>query len=429
MTKFSYLCGSNYEQNLNFLEIMKRLTLLFAAVALAVSAVSAQVVQTPVKGKTGIRLYDKVVPRTEIILPQIQGYNCYKADFHTHTIYSDGEITPRERMREAWYDGLDIIAITDHLEIRRYEKYMLRALAPYNPDGVPYKYANAGAGNKNDKNAPMLSNLNACFEEALHFVEKEKIPVLPVRGTEIWRSPKTTGEYNALFLKDINAICTADLFECFRRVKEQGGIIIHNHPGWNRPTMDKSEDQERIYAEGWVDGIEVVNGRTLYPQMIDRCINEKLFISASTDLHIPSSQRYPRGGEIFRTHTIVLAKELTEEAVKEALKAHRTIGYSANNFVGEQYWLNELLNAAVICQVIGVDEEAGKRTFLFTNTCSVPFILKRGKATHKLLPFQSLRINISRNKETEEFYPPTFDVLNMWTAGDKHPRLTFEIDK
>ena len=62
LTKFSYLCGSNYEQNLNFLEIMKRLTLLFAAVALAVSAVSAQVVQTPVKGKTGIRLYDKVGP-------------------------------------------------------------------------------------------------------------------------------------------------------------------------------------------------------------------------------------------------------------------------------------------------------------------------------------------------------------------------------
>ena len=148
---------------------MKRVLLTFVAMAsFATCAMAQVVVQTPVKGALGIRLYDKVVPRTEIILPQVKGYNCYKADFHTHTIYSDGEITPRERMREAWYDGLDILAITDHLEIRRYEKYMLRALALYNPDGKPYKYANAGAGNRNDKNAPMLSDLNACFEEALH---------------------------------------------------------------------------------------------------------------------------------------------------------------------------------------------------------------------------------------------------------------------
>ena len=409
---------------------MKRFISIFIAVTIFVTtAVAQQVIQTPVKGKTGIRLYDKTVPRTEIILPQIQGYTCYKADFHTHTIYSDGEITPRERVREAWYDGLDIVAITDHLEIRRYEKYMLRALAPYNADGVPYKYANAGAGNRNDKNAPMLSNLNACFDEALHYREKWGYPVLPVRATEIWRDPKTTGEYNAIFLDDINAICTADLFECFRRVREQGGLIIHNHPGWNRPTMDKSEDQVRIYAEGWVDGIEVVNGRTLYPQMIDRCINEKLFISASTDLHTPSSQIYARDCGIFRTHTIILANELTEEAIKEALKARRTIGYAANYFVGEAYWLGELLNAAVDCSVVAVNNEKGLRTFRFTNNCSVPFILKRGKSVHTLRPFQSLLINISRNEDTDEFYPPVFDVLNMFTAGDKHPSLTFTIDR
>ena len=409
---------------------MKRVLLTFVAmVAFATCAMAQVVVQTPVKGALGIRLYDKVVPRTEIILPQVKGYNCYKADFHTHTIYSDGEITPRERMREAWYDGLDILAITDHLEIRRYEKYMLRALALYNPDGKPYKYANAGAGNRNDKNAPMLSDLNACFEEALHYIEKEKIPILPVRATEIWRSPKTIGEYNALFLEDINGICTEDLFECFRRVKEQGGIIIHNHPGWNRPTMEKSEEQVRIYAEGWVDGIEVVNGRTLYPQMIDRCINEKLFISASTDLHIPSSQRYPCGGEIFRTHTIIFAHECTEEAIKEALKARRTIGYSANHLVGEQEWLEAFLNAAVECRLIGIDEKGGTRSFQFTNTCSFPFLLRRGKAVHTLRPFQSLRIKISRNEDTGEWYEPLFQVDNMWTAGDKQPKVTIEIDK
>ena len=98
---------------------MKRLFLILAS-ALFVADASAQVVETPVMGKTGIRLYNKAVDRTEIILPEIKGYNAYKADFHVHTIYSDGEVTPRERIREACYDGLDIIAITDHLEIRTY---------------------------------------------------------------------------------------------------------------------------------------------------------------------------------------------------------------------------------------------------------------------------------------------------------------------
>lgn len=408
---------------------MKKLVSILLLATSCVMTVSAQVVQTPVKGKTGIRLYDKTVPRTEIILPQIKGYNLYKGDFHVHTIYSDGEVTPRERMREAWYDGLDVIAITDHLEIRTYEKFMLKALQPYSKDGQPFVYANAGAGNKKDKDAPMLSNLNAGYDEACMIIKKEELPILAIRGTEIWRNPRTTGEYNAIFLKDINAICHKDLFESFRRVKEQGGIIIHNHPGWRRETMEKSEDQIRAYGEGWVDGIEVVNGTTLYPQMIDRCVNEKLFISTSTDVHRPSSQVWARDCGIFRTMTFILAKECTEKAIKEALLKRRTIGYSANNLVGEEIWLKEFLNEAIDCKQIAVNEKKGYRGFALTNNCSIPFILRRGKLVYVLKPFQSLHINISRDKKSGEFQKPAFTVDNMWTVGDKHPWITLSIDK
>ena len=408
---------------------MKRLFLIVAATCFAVSAVVAQVIQTPVKGKTGIRLYDKTVPRTEIILPQIKGYNTYKGDFHVHTIYSDGEVTPRERMREAWYDGLDVIAITDHLEIRTYEKFMLKALAPYSKDGKPFVYANAGAGNKKNKDAPMLSNLNAGYDEAQYIINKEEIPILAIRGTEIWRNPRTTGEYNALFLKDINAICHKDLFECFRRVKEQGGIIVHNHPGWNRKTMEKSEDQVRAYGEGWVDGVEVVNGTTLYPQMIDRCIDEKLTIFANTDVHRPSSQVWARDCGIFRTMTFIFAKDLTEDAIKDALLKRRTIGYSANNLIGEEKWLKEFADAAIDCKIVSINEKKGHRVFQITNTCSIPFRLRRLKSVYTLKPFESLRVRIGRNKDTGVYYKPQFIVENMWTAGDKHPNFIFTIDK
>ena len=407
---------------------MKKIFLIIAAASLSMTAI-AQVVQAPVIGKTAIALYNRRVPRTDIILPQVKGYNIYKGDFHVHTIYSDGEVTPRERVREAWYDGLDVIAITDHLEIRTYEKFMLKALQPYSQDGKPFVYAHAGAGNKTNKEAPMMCNLNAGYEEALHYVEKEDIPIMVIRGTEIWRKPSEVGEFNAIFLKDINAICDKDLFECFRRVKEQGGFIIHNHPGWRRKTMEKSEAQVRAYGEGWVDAIEVVNDAALYPQMIDRCVNEKLTITASTDLHRTSAQYYPRGGDRFRTMTFILAKECTEKAIREALEKRRTIGYSSNNLVGEEKWLAEFLNAAVDCKLVSVNNEKGYRAFNITNNCSIPFILRRGSTTYILNPFQSLRMSFGKDKKSGKFSNPKFTVDNMWTVGDKHPTLAIEIDK
>ena len=408
---------------------MKKFFLILAVAAFASSSAMAQAVHAPTMGKTGIRLYNQPAHRTEIILPQVKGYNIYKGDFHVHTIYSDGEVTPRERVREAWYDGLDIIAITDHLELRSYEKFMLKAHAPYNKDGKPYEYIRGGAGNKKDHTTPIYCDLDATYDEAALYVKNEEIPIMVLRGTEIWRNPSVVGEYNAFFLKDITDIAKPDIIESLKAAKEQGAIIIHNHPGWRRKTMDKSEIQEQIYAEKLVDGIEVVNGSTLYPKMVDRCVNEELTIFANTDCHRTSAQYFPRGGEIFRTMTFILAKECTEKAIKDALLKRRTIGYSHNHLIGEEMWLAEFLNAAVDCKVIAENEKKGHRAFQLTNHCSVPFILRRGKSVYTLNPFQSLRVNFGKNKETGKHNEPNFTVDNMWTVGDKHPSLTIEIDK
>lgn len=392
---------------------------LFALVALA------QNIEKPVMDDLAIRLFDNSSKRTEIVLPQVKGYNIYKADLHVHTIYSDGDVTPRERVMEAWYDGLDIVAITDHLEKRSYEKFMLKALAPYSKDGSPFVYAHAGAGNPNDNDAPMLCDMNATVNEAVNWAKQKSYPIMVVRGSEIWRDPRTVGEYNALFLKDVNAICDKDLFESFRRVKEQGGIIIHNHPGWRRPTMEKSEVQQRAYAEGWVDGVEVVNDYNLYPQMLRRCADEKLFVAANTDTHHPTSQTWPRGCGMFRTMTFILAKECSEKDIKEALLARRTIGYCGNNLVGEQQWLQEFFDEAVECKIVGKDQKSQKDIYMLTNTCSVPFALSTGGAVHNLLPFQTIRIMVS-DKRTKSL---DFVVENMWVVDEQHPRLRLKLDK
>lgn len=369
-----------------------------------------------------IRFFNRPAERREIILPTIDGYRLYKADFHTHTIYSDGDVTPRQRVREAWYDGLDIVAITDHLEIRTYEKFMLKVLAPYST-GKPFKYQNAGIANKKDKSYPVMANLNAAYDEAVYYTERENLPIMVVRGTEIWRNTKSIGEFNALFLKDINAICHEDLFESFRRVKEQGGLIMHNHPGYTRTTTAIAEgEQERAYSEGWIDGVEAVNSTTLYPDIISRCIDRNLFMAANTDAHRPTSHDWPAGGEFFRTMTFIMAKSCTEEDIKEALKAGRTIGYVANNLVGSEKHLAAFINEAVTCRVVAENRKKGEVTYSLTNCCSVPFVLHRGKSIHTLAPFTT------RNFTLKEGTLPRFVVDNMWHANEQHPTVVIAID-
>lgn len=44
-----------------------------------------------------------------------------RADLHTHTVYSDGELIPAELIRRAMVLGHDVIAITDHVDMTNVE--------------------------------------------------------------------------------------------------------------------------------------------------------------------------------------------------------------------------------------------------------------------------------------------------------------------
>ena len=68
--------------------------------------------------------------RTEINIPGFDGYQTLKCDFHIHTVFSDGSVWPSVRVQEAWQEGLDAIAITDHLEYRPHKDIVEVLLAP-----------------------------------------------------------------------------------------------------------------------------------------------------------------------------------------------------------------------------------------------------------------------------------------------------------
>lgn len=66
--------------------------------------------------------------RTVLRLPNVSGYNVIKADFHMHTVFSDGKVWPDFRVGEAWVNGLDAMAITDHIEYQRHKDDMPKNL-------------------------------------------------------------------------------------------------------------------------------------------------------------------------------------------------------------------------------------------------------------------------------------------------------------
>lgn len=405
---------------------MKRLFLIFAIVCSCTFCVYAQKKIPDVHNTCN----EHQKRRTEIILPQVNGYNCYKADLHVHTIYSDGELTPRQRVREAWYDGLDILAITDHLEARNYEKYMLKALAPHNPDGKPHKYYHAGSVRlmKDGTDPGIRSNHNATFAEAAEYVKKEGYPILLIKGSEISRKPQTQGHFNALFLKDVNAIYNIDTKETLRNVHKQGGLVIHNHPGYRRNTTDKSEWQAEVYAEKLFDGVEIVNGTKFYPKMIRRCVEENLIMIGATDTHRPTSGQYKDMG-FFRTMTLILAKECTEEAIKDALLKRRTIVYSGGELMGEEKWLSEFLNASLDVQNAGVEMKKGAKyqRYCITNTTSLTYKLRYKSTVHTLDPFSTIVVEM--RVRSGESVAPMFVVENMWHIDYQHPEVTLKFDK
>ena len=59
---------------------------------------------------------DRPATDREIHFPDVDGYQTLVLDLHTHSVFSDGHVWPTIRIAEAERDGLDGIAITEHLE-------------------------------------------------------------------------------------------------------------------------------------------------------------------------------------------------------------------------------------------------------------------------------------------------------------------------
>lgn len=252
--------------------------------------------------------------RQEILIPDIPGYITMKCDFHMHSVYSDGAVWPTVRVSEAWEDGLDAISITDHIE------------------GHPKK---------------LPGQKRAQYDVALPAALSANI--ILVRGGEISRS-MPPGHFNALFVKDVDALDLPDVMDALAEAARQGGFIIWNHPGWRKQQPDTTKwmkEHEAIWQKGLMNGIEVFNEKEWYPEAIQWAMDKNLTITGNSDVHdfyenYFDQQRYP-----VRPVTLVFAIDRSEESIKEAMFAKRTAALFFNKLVGRKELIGPLVEQSI----------------------------------------------------------------------------------
>lgn len=249
--------------------------------------------------------------RRVINIPNFGAYQTLKCDFHMHTVFSDGTVWPTVRIQEAWNEGLDAIAISDHIEYR-----------PHSID--------------------IVADHNRSFEIA-EPLSKAKDIIL-VRAAEITRS-MPPGHLNALFISNANLLERDDVNDAIKEARDQGAFILWNHPGWKAQQPDTTlwwDEHTYLLENDLMHGIEVYNSHSYYPEALDWANEKKLTMFANSDVHAPMDVN-----DGHRPMTLVFAKSRTQGGIKEALFSRRTAVYFDNTIMGQSALLEPLFFASI----------------------------------------------------------------------------------
>ncbi|MCD6175328.1 MAG: histidinol-phosphatase [Planctomycetes bacterium] len=245
--------------------------------------------------------------------PDIPGSKTLICDLHMHTVFSDGLVWPTVRVDEAAREGLDAIALSDHIEYQPHKGDL-----PTNHNR-PFEVAKQGAREKN---------------------------ILLIKAAEITRDTPP-GHYNALYLDDIDLLDTPTFLEVIENANQQKAFVFWNHHAWKGEKRGRWMDvQTTMYTKKWLHGMEVANGGSYYPNAHQWCLEKNLTMLGNSDIHHPSID-YHYTAEKHRTLTLVFAAEQTVESIKEALFAGRTAVWHKNRLIGRAEYLKPLFDRCV----------------------------------------------------------------------------------
>ncbi len=307
------------------------------------------------------------VTPNKIVIPNIEGYKTLKGDFHVHTSFSDGGVWPTTRIDEALWEGLDVIAISDHLDSR----LLMQRRAGYFSDKCDrdesYRIAAKAAGDK----------------------------VLVVHAGEISRG-MPPGHFNCLFVKDNDDICAATekndhdhvlaMEGGLKEARKQGAFLMWNHPHWHKHAPNETimwPVHKKLLKEGYMDAIEVYNMSCGYsPEAHEWCLKYNLAILGNSDCHqlLFNGVDYLHGEH--RPITLLFAEEKSLEGVRDALNNRRSALFADGVVYGREQELAPLFKACV--KIKGVKMTDKILTFTIENKSSIPVVLTKGAGSEGL---------------------------------------------
>lgn len=361
----------------------------------------------------------------EVKIPSIDGYVILKGDMHVHTIFSDATVWPATRVDEAVLDGLDFIAITDHVE------------------GRHMKMVNSGL-------------FNADRDESYKIAAKQgkSKGIMVLHGGELTNQLMPPGHFNATFLSSAEKFGQAidskpknSIESCLvglKEAKSQGAFIVWNHPNWSRQAPNETiwhPIHTTIYDDGMMNGIEIFNQWDGFcPEAFHWAVEKNLTIVAGTDVHCPMANwiDYTNGEK--RPLTLIFAKEKSLDGIKEALVARRTAVVARDNVYGAEEFISPL--ADKIIEVKKVTYSSDKKIVLTLHNCSdIPVVLRKAPGyenfgyTRDIVigPGADYTQNVSMAKWGDVFdvksFEIGFNVMNFHTDIDVHPVFTVSFDR
>ncbi len=333
-------------------------------------------------------------------IPDIPGYITLKCDFHIHTVFSDGRVWPTIRVYEAYRDGLDAIAITDHIEYQPHKDYL-------------------------------QGDLNTSWEIAKKAASDMNI--LLIHGAEITRK-MPPGHINALFIQDAEELKDPDFMKDIEAAVKQGAFIQYNHPGWKSQEPDGIPKlyplHKELIAKGWLHGIEYFNHFEYYPEVLDMCMEYNLAVMGNCDAHDAISDTY-NGMAIIKSRpvTLVFAKERSIESIREALFAGRTAVWYEDQIAGfSEYTAPLFYNSIETGKPFKSDEK--NIWFEITNKSDIPFQLINGPdGAPKQLTIPAAASVVVKAQKRYADEPLGYEVKNIITGNGKILKAEIRVPK
>jgi len=292
------------------------------------------------------------IPGRLIEFPDTENYKTIVADLHTHSVFSDGHVWPNIRVAEALRDGLDAIAITEHLE---YQPHISEI--PHSDRNVAFIEASRAAkgtdiiviaGSEITRENP-IGHINAIFiENANKLINLDKSN-LPAAKKLIEARQNEADKENMDMVNHLALSYVWPVEEAISEANRQGAFVFLNHPMWNaRDGIAKlSSLHEEFIAQNLLHGIEVVNENTFSEEALAIALEKKLTIIGTSDVHNLIDWDYiPHQGN-HRPVTLIFSKERDKNSIKEALFDGRTVVWFENLLIGEERNIIPLLESVL----------------------------------------------------------------------------------